>query len=44
MDYWSFHFMLERQGKFRRVIVGDFQLQFGQGLLFGAGFSVGKGA
>ena len=44
MDYWSFHFMLERQGKFRRVIIGDFQLQFGQGLLFGAGFSVGKGA
>lgn len=44
MDYWSFHFMLERQGKFRRVIIGDFQLQFGQGLLFGAGFSVGKGS
>jgi hypothetical protein len=44
MDYWSFHFMLERQGEFRRVIIGDYQLQFGQGLLFGAGFSVGKGA
>lgn len=44
MDYWSFHFMLERQGKFRRVIIGDYQLQFGQGLLFGSGFSVGKGS
>jgi len=44
MDYWSFHFMLEKQGKFRRVIIGDYQLQFGQGILFGAGFSVGKGS
>jgi len=43
MDYWSAHLMLENQGKFRRVIIGDYQLQFGQGLLFGAGFSVGKG-
>ncbi len=44
MDYWSAHAMLENQGKFRRVIVGDYQLQLGQGLLLGAGFNVGKGA
>ena len=44
MDYWSVHLMLENQGKFRKVILGDYQLQFGQGLLFGAGFSVGKGS
>ncbi len=44
MDFWSFHFMLENQGKWRKMIIGDFQLQFGQGLLFGAGLSVGKGS
>ena len=44
MDFWSAHFMLERQGKVRKAIVGDYQLQFGQGLLFGAGIGVGKGA
>jgi hypothetical protein len=44
MDFWSFHFMLENQGKWRKMIIGDYQLQFGQGLLFGAGFSVGKGS
>ena len=44
MDFWSAHLMLENQGKFRKLIVGDYQLQLGQGLLFGAGFGVGKGA
>lgn len=44
MDFWSAHIMLENQGKWRKIIVGDYQLQFGQGLIFGAGFSVGKGA
>ncbi|MFT6055567.1 MAG: hypothetical protein ACJASP_002472, partial [Roseivirga sp.] len=43
MDFWSFHLMIENQGKWRKTIVGDYQLQFGQGLLFGAGLSVGKG-
>jgi hypothetical protein len=44
MDFWSAHFMLEKQGKFRKAIIGDYQLQFGQGLLFGAGLGVGKGS
>ena len=44
MDFWSSHFMLEKQGKLRRVILGDYQLQLGQGLLFGAGIGVGKGS
>lgn len=43
-DYWSGHFMLERKGKWRKVILGDYQLQLGQGLLFGSGLSVGKGS
>lgn len=44
MDFWSFHFMLENQGKLKKAIIGDYQLQFGQGLLFNSGFGVGKGA
>ncbi|KYG82712.1 ComEA family DNA-binding protein [Roseivirga echinicomitans] len=43
-DFWSAHFMLENQGKWQKLIIGDYQLQFGQGLLFGAGFGVGKGS
>lgn len=43
-DFWSGHFMLENKGKWRKLIVGDFQLQLGQGLLFGSGLSVGKGS
>ena len=43
-DFWSAHVMLENQGKWRKLMLGDYQLQFGQGLIFGAGFSVGKGS
>lgn len=43
-DYYSFHFMKENVGNFKKVIVGDYQMQFGQGLLLGAGFNAGKGA
>lgn len=44
MDYWSAHLMLENKGKWKRMIIGDYQLQLGQGLLMGSGFGVGKGA
>ena len=43
-DYYSFHFLKENVGKFKKIIVGDYQMQFGQGLLLGAGFNPGKGA
>jgi len=43
-DYYSFHFQLENKGKLKKILIGDYQLQFGQGLLAGSGFSVGKGA
>ncbi len=43
-DFWSAHALIERQGRWRKILVGDYQLQFGQGLVFGSGFSVGKGA
>lgn len=44
MDFYSFHGMLENQGLFSKIIVGDFQMQVGQGLVFGSGFNPGKGA
>lgn len=43
-DYYSGHAMLENRGGFDKIILGDFQSQFGQGLVFGAGFAPGKGS
>lgn len=43
-DFLSGHFLIENQGKWRKMVVGDYQLQLGQGLIFGAGFNVGKGS
>ena len=43
-DFYSAHFMVENQGIIRKLILGDYQLQVGQGLVFGAGFNPGKGA
>jgi hypothetical protein len=43
-DFISSHAMVQNKGKWESVIVGDYQIQFGQGLLLGAGFNVGKGA
>lgn len=44
MDFWSFHAQLENQGRLKNIILGDYQMQFGQSLLFGAGFAIGKGS
>lgn len=43
-DFYSFHFMLWNTGPFKRVLLGDYQVQMGQGLVLGAGFYLGKGA
>jgi len=42
-DFYSFHAQLKNQGRFKAINVGDYQLQLGQGLVFGAGFAAGKG-
>ena len=42
-DYYSLHFMKDGLGSVKRLIVGDYQLQFGQGLVLGAGFNPGGG-
>jgi len=43
MDYYSIHAMIENQWIFNRIIIGDFNLDFGQGLVFGSGINFGKG-
>ena len=43
-DFYSFHAMLWNRGPFKRVVVGDYQVQYGQGLVLGAGFYLGKGS
>jgi len=41
-DYLSGHIFLENQGRIKQLVLGDYRLQFGQGLVLGAGFMVGK--
>ena len=43
-DFFSFHANLSRRKRWRNVLLGDYRLQFGQGLVLAAGFSPGKGA
>ncbi|EMR02796.1 ComEA family DNA-binding protein [Cesiribacter andamanensis] len=43
-DFYSIHAMFWNLGPFKRLVLGDYQLQAGQGLVLGAGFYLGKGA
>ncbi len=43
-DYYSFHAQVKNKGRFKSIAIGDYQVQMGQGLVFGAGFSAGKGS
>jgi hypothetical protein len=43
-NFISYHATVYEKGPWKTLSLGDYQLQFGQGLVFGAGFSVGKGA
>jgi len=42
IDYLSFHVQLLNKRKIKNIIVGDFQSQFGQGLILGTAFGFGK--
>lgn len=44
VDFFSFHAQLQNRGRWKNLLVGDFQAQFGQGVVLAAGFSPGKGA
>lgn len=42
-DYTIFHAQIQNKGRIKNLILGDYQASFGQGLVFAAGYFVGKG-
>jgi hypothetical protein len=43
-DYISWHAQVQNKGRIKNIIIGDYQAQFAQGLMFGGAFGMGKGA
>ncbi len=43
-DFTSFHFQIQNKGNWKNFCLGDYTLQFGQGLVLASGFYLGKGA
>lgn len=43
-DYVSFHAQVQNRGQWKNILLGDYQLQVGQGLVLSAGFVLGKSA
>jgi hypothetical protein len=43
-DFLSAHLVLHELGRLKTLALGDYQLQFGQGLLLSSGLAAGKGA
>ncbi len=43
-DFLSFHAQVMNKGKIKNLIAGDYQAQFGQGLILGSAFGIGKSA
>jgi len=44
MDYLSYHLQVQNKGWIKNLVVGDYLAQFGQGVVLGGGFGMGKGA
>lgn len=43
VDFLSFHLQVQNKGILKNILIGDYQLQAGQGLVCGGTFSTGKG-
>lgn len=43
-DFYSAHVQINNTGVFKKILLGDFDAQFGQGLVLCSGFSLGKSA
>ncbi len=43
-DFYSAHLLLQEKGRLKSLALGDYQLQFGQGLVLASGFAIGKGS
>jgi hypothetical protein len=44
MDYYNFHVQVQNKGIVKNLVIGDYLIQFGQGMIFSAGFAAGKGS
>ncbi len=42
LDFYTFHVQIRNKGKLKNLVLGDYQAQFGQGLIMSAGFALGK--
>ncbi|HEX6226149.1 MAG TPA: helix-hairpin-helix domain-containing protein [Chryseolinea sp.] len=42
-DYLSCHLQIQNKGRLKNLIIGDYQTQFGQGLMLGGVLGMGKG-
>jgi hypothetical protein len=43
-NFFSPHFTLYQKKRWKTITIGDYRVQFGQGLVLGGGFGLGKGA
>lgn len=43
MDYYSYHFSLRNYGILKHLVIGDYNLEIGQGLLLWSSYSLSKG-
>ncbi len=43
-DFISFHFQVQNKKRIKNLVIGDYQMQFGQGLVLSSGFAIGKGS
>jgi hypothetical protein len=43
-DFSSVHFQVQNKGHWKNITLGDYTMQFGQGLVLSSGFYLGKGA
>jgi hypothetical protein len=43
-DYFSIHGQVQNKGRLKNLVIGDYQCQFGQGLIMGSSFGFGKNA
>jgi hypothetical protein len=43
-DHLSGYLQLQRRGRVQQLLLGDYQFHFGQGLVAGGGFNLGRGA
>lgn len=44
LDYSNFHIQVQNKAFLKNIVLGDYLVQFGQGMIFSAGFAPGKGS